>query len=395
MAGRTLDTTARTAVDIVRDRLEQGPPEGFRLGSPQTAGRLTLLPIFHDGPRLEYVTFADAQNDGTAEITEVGSQGDVSALKVKNRSKVPVLLIDGEILVGLKQNRVLNTTILVPAKTTLKVPVACVEAGRWRHATAKAGRADYALSPKIRAMKRHSVTLSARASGSFAADQRAVWDQVAGHLGDLGVDSETLAYSDIEKQRRPEIEDRLSQLLPEPEQSGVLALVGGKPVAFDLFDRPATLARLWQGLIGSYIAESLVPKAGEESVDMEAAAEWIRGARAGEATRHQAVGLGETVSISGTGHDTSALVVEGVALHIAIGPAFSHVGADMEILTPREQIVVGLISEGLSNRAIAQRLSLSVNTVEGHIQRIYEKLGLHPDDTPPAAAAALRRPGRG
>jgi DNA-binding NarL/FixJ family response regulator len=127
---------------------------------------------------------------------------------------------------------------------------------------------------------------------------------------------------------------------------------------------------------------------------MEAAAEWIRGARAGEATRHQAVGLGETVSISGTGHDTSALVVEGVALHIAIGPAFSHVRADMEILTPHEQIVVGLISEGLSNRAIAQRLSLSVNTVEGLIQGIYEKLRLHPDDTPPAAAAALRRPGR-
>ena len=321
MATRSSD---RTAVDVVRDWLEQGPPNGLRLGSPQTAGRLTLLPVFHDGPALEYVTFADAQKDGSAEITEVGEAGAVSTLEVTTSSKVPVLMIDGEILIGLKQNRVLNTTILVPAKTTLKVPVACVEAGRWRRATSKAGRADYALSPKIRAMKRHSVTLSARASGKFTADQGAVWDEVAGSLGDLGVHSETLAYSDIEKQRRPEIQDRLSQLRPEPGQSGVLALIGGEPVAFDLFDRPSTLAGMWQGLIGSYIAESLVPNPSNQPTDLEAAVKWIRGAGAGEATRHQAVGLGESVSITGPKHETSALVVDGVAIHIATGPALSR-----------------------------------------------------------------------
>src|SRR5712692_8035115 len=286
MADRSSDLAPRTAVDIVRERLEQGAPPGFRLGTPQTAGRLTLLPVFNDGPGLEYVTFADAQKDGTAQITEVGWFGAVSTLEVKTSSKVPVLMIDGEILVGLKQNRVLNTTILIPAKTRLKVPVACVEAGRWRRATSKASRADYALSPKIRTRKRHSVTLSARASGKFTADQGAVWDEVAGSLGDLGVHSETLAYSDIEKQRRPEIQDRLSQLQPEPGQSGVLALIGGEAVAFDLFDRPSTLARMWQALIGSYIAESLVPNPSNEPTDLEAAVEWIRGAGAGEATRH-------------------------------------------------------------------------------------------------------------
>ncbi|HKV30089.1 MAG TPA: DUF6569 family protein [Candidatus Dormibacteraeota bacterium] len=317
-------SSGRTAVEVVRDWFEQGPPNGLRLGSPQTAGRLTLLPVFHDGPALEYVTFADAQKDGRAQITEVGEAGTVSTLEVTTSSEVPVLMLDGEILIGLKQNRVLNTTILVPAKTTLKVPVACVEAGRWRRATSKARRADYALSPKIRAMKRHSVTHSARAFGKFTADQGAVWDEVAGSLGDLGVKSRTLAYSDIEKQRRPEIEARLSQLQPEAGQSGVLALIGGKPVAFDLFDRPSTLARMWQGLIGSYIAEALVPNSSNEPADLEAAAEWIRGAGAGEATRHQAVGLGDSVSITGPKHETSALVVDGVAVHIATGPALSR-----------------------------------------------------------------------
>ena len=327
MADRSFDLAARTAVDIVRDRLEQGPPAGFRLGSPQTAGRLTLLAVFCDGPGLEYVTLAEAQKDGTAEITEVDAHGAVSTLQVRTSSKLPVLVIDGEVLVGLKQNRVLNTTILVPGETTVKIPVSCVEAGRWRRATAKARRADYALSPKIRAAKRRAVTLSARAFGTFTADQDAVWEGVAGHLGDLGVHSETLAYTDIEKRRRPEIEDRLRQLQPETGQSGVLACLDGKPVAFDLFDRPSTLGQLWEGLIGSYIAESLIPKAGDGTVDVKTAVDWIRGAGVGEATRHQAVGLGESVSITGAEHDTSALVVDGVAVHIAASPAISRMGS--------------------------------------------------------------------
>src|SRR5437899_9802480 len=70
MFGHSFAKAPRTAIDIVRDRLEQGPPTGLRLGSPQTAGRLTLVPVFHDGPALEYMTFANAQKDGTAEITD-------------------------------------------------------------------------------------------------------------------------------------------------------------------------------------------------------------------------------------------------------------------------------------------------------------------------------------
>ena len=42
-----------------------------------------------------------------------------------------VLLYDGEELVGAKQNRILNVTVLVGAGATLPIPVSCVEQGRW------------------------------------------------------------------------------------------------------------------------------------------------------------------------------------------------------------------------------------------------------------------------
>ena len=59
--------------------------------------------------------------------------GEVPNLSVTNSSDRPILIPEGEILVGAKQNRVVNVTVLVAARSTFKVPVSCVEQGRWRY----------------------------------------------------------------------------------------------------------------------------------------------------------------------------------------------------------------------------------------------------------------------
>ncbi len=43
------------------------------------------------------------------------------------------LIPEGEILMGAKQNRVINVTVLVAAGVKFVLPVSCVEAGRWRY----------------------------------------------------------------------------------------------------------------------------------------------------------------------------------------------------------------------------------------------------------------------
>lgn len=308
---------AGSAVDVVRACFEQSPPTGVRVGAPQVAGRLTLFPLFREAAGVDYVTFADAQKAGAVEITERGGPGTVSRLTLTNKGTLPILIIDGDLLLGLKQDRVLNTTILAPANSTIDIPVSCVEAGRWHRMSDTARKGSFSVSPGVRAAKLKGLLVQARGMGEFDSDQAAVWDAVDKYARSLRVTSRTRAYSDIEEQRRPQIEKRLAQLKQADGQAGVLAAVGGRPVSFDLFDRAETLTKCWQGLVGSYVTESLAASKTEAPIDVESAAAWIRALARGEASVHPSAGLGETALISAEGHALSALVVEGVPLHIA------------------------------------------------------------------------------
>ena len=46
-------------------------------------------------------------------------------------------------------------------------------------------------------------------------------------------------------------------------------------------------------------------------------------------------------------------------------------------MTKREQEVIGLISDGLSNKEIAKRLHIATYTIKSHVHNIMEKLALH------------------
>ena len=60
-------------------------------------------------------------------ITEIAESGRVPELKVVNNSRHNILLLDGEELIGAKQNRVLNVTILLAPNSETLIPVSCIE----------------------------------------------------------------------------------------------------------------------------------------------------------------------------------------------------------------------------------------------------------------------------
>lgn len=55
-------------------------------------------------------------------------------------------------------------------------------------------------------------------------------------------------------------------------------------------------------------------------------------------------------------------------------------GGPLASLTPRQLEILHLIAMGYSNQAVAERLGLSVKTVENHINRLYQEIGIDSED---------------
>ena len=93
----------------------------INFGEVQGFKNLQIISLFTEGEEGPvYLTLKEALEKRLLVVKEVSAQASVSELKVINNADLPVLLLDGEELAGAKQNRVLNTTILVKEKS-LKV----------------------------------------------------------------------------------------------------------------------------------------------------------------------------------------------------------------------------------------------------------------------------------
>ena len=136
--------------------------------------------------RPPYDTLKEALDAGTVTVAEVSEGGSVPRLALENRGERPVLVIDGEELVGAKQNRVLNLTILAPAGKSIVIPVSCVEQGRWNYRSRHFEDHDRVLFSKARAAKAARVSECKACRGGNEADQGEVWER---HLRQDGGDA--------------------------------------------------------------------------------------------------------------------------------------------------------------------------------------------------------------
>jgi len=317
---------------IVLERLQLNTPTGIRLGQPRAVGALSLVPMFHEGPTATYVPYAAVHGGGLVEVREVTGGGQVNTLVATNRMDQPVLLLEGEILEGMQQTRVLNITILLPAKSEVKIPVSCVEAGRWSSTSAVARRHDFHMSPRVRLRNNQTVVVSARQMGAYMSNQGDVWASVNEELAAHNVESSTREHAEIGRQKRADVEQTLAKLEPEPGQCGVLAVLGGKPMCLDLFDRASTLEAVSSGLVGSYALDAMtVPKPAVAARDLERSLAWLAALPKAIATAHPGVGLGTNVVLSSPKAGATGLVLEDALVHLG---AFAMEGGDARFDRP-------------------------------------------------------------
>ena len=312
--------------------------ETLGIGSSATADNLVLIPLLRrqqttngDNAPL-YLLYQQSHEMGLVAIEEVSEAGTVGQLRVHNRANQPILLVEGEVLLGMKQTRVLNLTILVPAQMVLEVPVSCVESGRWRSVSERAtGKSDVHLAPSVRAAKTVTVARSMRTARTFASDQGAVWAGVDSVLDRHGAHAPSRSYADLAASDPSRFTHVARSVEPEPGQVGVIACVGGKVVCVDVFDAPQVLAALWEGLVASYQAEAMV--ADGKAAKPDGARRWFRSIAAGSASVGPEIGLGAHVTVVAPDVEAAALVHEGKVLHFSAFPAH-HVASAPRFAPP-------------------------------------------------------------
>ncbi len=237
----------------------------IRLGAPQAHDHLTVFPLLAAGaPELPYALLADALAAGTLRIGEVG-QGTVPTLLAHNTGETDVLLLDGEQLIGSRQNRTTNRSILLPARAKVEIPVSCMEHGRW-HFVSEAMQAAPQHSPaKVR---RHARSVEAKyAAAGVAASpavlseaQCSVWDEIEDTAAKLNARSETGAMDQIYIARAQRLEEMERAFPLVPSQVGLLAFVGpaaGDVIGLDLVGGRALYARLHARLLRGYLLDAL------------------------------------------------------------------------------------------------------------------------------------------
>ena len=232
----------------------------IRVGDPIHHENLTIFPIFSSGPatdEVDYLLSDEAVGAGSVTVEEINESSSVPTLLVTNRGDRRVLFLEGEELRGAKQNRVLNTSVLIGARTKATIPVSCVEMGRWRFRSHKFTTSDNYSSPKLRRRLKQSVTRSLREGQGHRSDQGAVWSEVDRQMQSLKSSSETHAMSDTYESNRDRFQEFRTHMSYAEGATGLAVAIGSAVVALDIFDKPSTCRKVWDRLLSGLVMDAL------------------------------------------------------------------------------------------------------------------------------------------
>jgi hypothetical protein len=231
-------------------------------------------------------------------------------------------MMDGEEVAGAKQNRVLNTSILLKKSSETVIPVSCTERGRWSYNSEHFSESGTVMPPSGRGRKNRSVSRSLEGKREFRANQSQVWDSVEELSKEADAPSPTDAMRDVFERRSRDIDDYVDNFDVREQQSGLLVFINGRPVGMDVLSRPEAYSIMHRKLVRSYAMEALIRRgdqAAEPSVDK--ARTFLVACRGCEEKKFRSVGHGWDHRLESPGVVGTALVYYKKVIH----GAFFHV----------------------------------------------------------------------
>jgi len=302
--------------NIIKNYLEQ-----LKVGRKQSYKNLALYPLLSTySLDLEYLLLDEALNENLIEIVEKDSGGSVPELRVMNKSPKMILILDGEELVGAKQNRIVNTTILIQRHSTVVIPVSCVEHGRWSYDSPRFHSKERMMSSNLRAMKSEQVNYSRKSSGDFRSDQSAIWDSIAEKSARMGAPSPTGAMAAMYDKERPSIDEYVQPFHLIDSQIGAVFMINGKVVGTDAFGKPETFSKVFKKLLESYALDAIDwydPQQEQKALRSEVT-KFQKAVLASHVESGPSVGLGIDFRLESKKITGFALAHDGQVLHISI-----------------------------------------------------------------------------
>jgi hypothetical protein len=287
------------------------------IGQPTHHHNLTFFPLlWPQADEPSYTLLSTAIASGEAVVEEVNESGSVPNLAVRNKCKRPLLIPEGEILMGAKQNRVINVTVLLAAGVKFLLPVSCVEAGRWRYQS-RHFESKFCAPPSLRNKKLRAVHRNRSESGIAASDQGEVWSEVQACLAGVAAQSETASLTDAFVSAEEKLKEHCQRLVLPEGAAGVLVGRHNRIIGMDLFDSPATLETLWGRLSDAYFFDALRDPAAAPETPAADAQRFVERLRSAAKPRIPALALGDELEIAGEGLVGAALLYDGRICHLA------------------------------------------------------------------------------
>lgn len=215
--------------------------------TPQVHKNMAIIPIKTPANyNFDVITLKKGFELGLVEVRECETST-VNTLVVKNNAITPLLLVDGEEIIGGDQNRIVNATILIAPQSEMMVPVNCTEHGRWgfKH---EFKHSNYMANYRTRSAK-------ARASISNRDEQGAVWDAIDMLEMDRGFSSPTQAMSESYDNAKTDLSEFADAFKIEKGQSGIVILIDGEMKGFEIFLNSDVYSQYHEKIIKSYLID--------------------------------------------------------------------------------------------------------------------------------------------
>ncbi len=301
---------------VIKDYLGQ-----VKVGRKQSFKNLSIFPLLSTYCLdLEYLLLDEALSEDLIQVVEVDKEGSVPELKVINKSPLMILILDGEELVGAKQNRIVNTTILIQGNATIVIPVSCVEQGRWSYDSPRFYSQSRVMSPSLRAMKSEQIHHSIRVSGEYRSDQGAIWNEISEKAGRRGATSPSMAMASIYEKDMPSIQEYVKHFKLIDSQVGAIFMIDGKVVGLDSFGKPESFSKAFKKLVESYALDAIDwfdPEKEHKALKNEVT-KFMKSSQTANVESRESIGLGRDLRIESRKITGFALSLDDQILHLSI-----------------------------------------------------------------------------